>query len=271
MVMEKYITQISEILIAYAPKVLGAIVTLIIGFWLAKLISNKLKSTLEKKEVDPSLVPFLGVLTSVLLKVLVLISAASMFGIEVTSFIAIFSALAFAVGLALQGQLSHFASGVLILSIKPFKVGDFIKTNSYGGTVQEINIFNTVLTSLDNRVIIIPNGNITSNPLENFSVKDIRRLPLTIGISYDADIDKAKEVLQKVVDDCDMILHDKGVDIKVSELADSSVNIIVRPWCNAADYWPLNFHLQETIKKELDKANIGIPYPQMDVHLSKES
>ena len=141
--MEKYMTQISEILIAYAPKVLGAVVTLIIGFWLAKLISNKLKSRLEKKEVDPSLVPFLGVLTSVLLKVLVLISAASMFGIEVTSFIAIFSALAFAVGLALQGQLSHFASGVLILSIKPFKVGDFIKTNGYGGTVQEINIFNT--------------------------------------------------------------------------------------------------------------------------------
>ena len=127
------------------------------------------------------------------------------------------------------------------------------------------------MTTLDNRVIIIPNGNITSSPLENFSVKDIRRLPLTIGISYDADIDKAKEVLRNVVDDCDMILHDKGVDIKVSELADSSVNIIVRPWCNAADYFPLNYYLQETIKKELDKANIGIPYPQMDVHLSKEN
>lgn len=268
--MESYLNQGVEILIAYAPKVLGAIVTLIIGFWLAKLIAGKVKSTLTKREADPSLIPFFGVLTSVLLKVLVLLSAASMFGIEVTSFIAIFSALAFAVGLALQGQLSHFAAGVLILTIKPFKVGNFIKTNGYGGTVQEINIFNTVMTSLDNRVIIIPNGNITSNPLENFSVKDIRRLPLTFGVSYDADIDKVREVIQKVIDDCDMVLHDQGVDIKVSELADSSVNFIVRPWCKASDYWPLNFHLHETLKKEFDKAGIGIPYPQMDVHIEKE-
>ena len=267
--MEEYLNYAVQLLIDYAPKVLGALVTLVIGFWLAKIIANKVKTALEKRDVDPSLVPFLRVLISVLIKVLVLISAAGLFGIEVTSFIAILSALAFAIGLALQGQLSHFAAGILILSIKPFKVGNFIKTNGYGGTVQEINIFNTILTTLDNRVVIIPNGNITSNPLENFSVKDIRRLPLTFGVSYDADLDKVREVIQEVIDDCDMVLHDQGVDIKVSELADSSVNFIVRPWCNAADYWPLNFHLQETIKKEFDKAGIGIPYPQMDVHMSK--
>lgn len=269
--MEKYLEQFIELLVAYAPKVLGALLTLIIGFWLAKLISNKLRKAIEKRNVDPTLIPFITSLVSISIKVLVLFSAATMFGIEVTSFIAIFSALAFAIGLALQGQLSHMAAGILILFFKPFKVGDFIKTNGYSGTVKEIQIFVTTLTTLDNRIIIVPNGSITSNPLENLTTNPVRKVPMTFGISYSDDIDKAREVIQKVVDSCNKIDHSQPVDILVSELGDSSVNFAVRPWTKTEDYWTVYFYMQENIKKEFDKANIGIPFPQMDVHLHKQN
>jgi len=269
--MENYIDYAVELIIQYAPKVLGALITLIIGFWLAKLISNKAKKGMENKGTDPSLIPFLTSMILILIKILVLFSAATMFGLEVTSFVAIFSALAFAVGLALQGQLSHMAAGILILFFKPFKVGDFIKTNGYGGTVQEIQIFVTKMTTLDNRVIIVPNGNITSNPLENLTTNPIRKVPMTFGVSYTTDIDKAREVIQKVADSCDLIDHTQPVDIKVSELADSSVNFVVRPWCKTENFWAVNFYMHENIKKEFDKADIGIPFPQMDVHLDKEN
>ncbi len=265
----KYLDQITELAIAYAPKVLGAIITLFVGFWLAKILANRLRKILEKNEVDASLIPFLHSLVSILIKVMVLFSAASMFGLEVTSFVAIFSALAFAVGMALQGNLSHMAAGILILFFKPFRVGHFIVSQGYSGTVREIQIFNTILTTLDNRIIIIPNGAIMSGPIENLTANDMRKVPMTFGIGYKDDIDKAREVIKKVADGCQHIDHSQPVDILVTELADSSVNFAVRPWCKTADYWTVYAYMHEHIKKAFDKEGIGIPFPQMDLHLHK--
>jgi small conductance mechanosensitive channel len=265
--MEVNLTQISELVVAYAPRVLGALITLVLGFWLAGLISRNARSVMNRNNVDKTLIPFIYSLINITIKVLVLFSAASMFGIEVTSFIAIFGALAFAIGLALQGNLSHLAAGILILFFKPFRVGDFIVTNGYSGTVKEIQIFNTILTTLDNRIIIIPNGAISSNPLENITANDQRKVPMTFGIGYSDDIDKARAVIEKVAASCEFIDHSKPVDILVSELADSSVNFAVRPWCKTEDYWNVHFYMHENIKKAFDKEGVGIPFPQRDVHL----
>ncbi|MCB0668622.1 MAG: mechanosensitive ion channel [Saprospiraceae bacterium] len=263
-----YIEKIVSMVIEYAPQVLGALVTLIIGFWLANLIAGKVKKSLEKKEkVDPSLIPFLHSLISILIKVLALLSAASMFGLEVTSFVAILGALAFAIGMALQGNLSHMASGILILFFRPFKIGDFIVTNGYSGTVKEIQIFTTILQTLDNRIIIIPNGSITSDPIENLSANPVRKVPMTFGVGYGADIDHVREVIQRVAGECPQIDHDQPVDILVSELADSSVNFAVRPWCKTEDYWVVYFYMHEHLKKAFDKEGINIPFPQLDVHM----
>ncbi len=264
-----YLEEGKMLVIKYAPSLLGALVTLVVGFWLAGFLAKKIRKLLEKREVDASLTPFITSMVGIAIKVLVLLSAASMFGIEVTSFVAILSALAFAVGLALQGNLSHMAAGIVILLFKYYKVGDFIVTQGYSGTVKEIQIFNTILTTLDNRVVIIPNGGILSGPIENLSTNDERKVPMTFGIGYSDDIDKAKEVIQKVVDSCAEIDKTKPVDIFVSELADSSVNFAVRPWCKTEDYWTVYRYMTEHIKKEFDKAGLGIPFPQMDVHLHK--
>lgn len=267
--MEIELSKITEMVVSYAPKVLGAILTLVIGFWIANIVSKKVRKAMEKREIDPSLTPFLTSLIGVGLKILILLSAASMFGLEVTSFVAIFGALGLAIGMALQGNLSHMAAGILILFFKPFKVGDFIITNGYSGTVKEIQIFNTILTTLDNRIIIIPNGTITSSPLENLTKNEIRKVPMTFGIGYNDDIDKARQIISQVVSSCPEVLKDQPVDILVSELADSSVNFAVRPWCKTEDFWTVHFYMQEHIKKEFDKNGIGIPFPQMDVHMHK--
>lgn len=264
-----YLDQFTSLAIAYAPKVLGALVTLVLGFWLARVIANKLRVALEKKEVDASLIPFLHSLVLILIKVMVLFSAASMFGLQVTSFVAIFSALAFAIGMALQGNLSHMAAGILILFFKPFRVGNFIVTQGYSGTVKEIQIFNTILTTLDNRIIIIPNGAIMSGPIENLTANDMRKVPMTFGIGYGDDIDKAREVIKRVASECPHIDQEQPVDVIVTELADSSVNFAVRPWCKTPDYWTVYAYMHEHIKKAFDKEGIGIPFPQMDVHLHK--
>lgn len=264
--MEFDLQKILDMVYLYAPKVLGAILTLIIGFWIAGIFASKIKKSLTKSNVDKSLAPFLSSLIGISLRLLVLLSAASMFGFNVTSFIAIFSALAFAIGLALQGNLGHMAAGILILFFRPFKVGDFIVTNGYSGTVREIQIFNTILTTLDNRVIIIPNGAISSNPLENLTSNPERKVPMTFGISYEADIDKARSIIEKVAASCEFIDHSQPVDILVSELGDSSVNFAVRPWCKTENFWNVHFYMQENIKKSFDAENIGIPFPQRDVH-----
>lgn len=193
-----------------------------------------------------------------------------MFGVETTSFIAILSALSLAVGLALQGNLGHFASGILLLTFRPFKVGDAVIADGYAGTVKEIQVFNTILTTLDNRLIIIPNGKVMNNAIENLTAQGIRRLDLPVGIGYSDDIDKARSVIREVLEAAPMIDQTAGFDIFVKTLNDSSVDFTVRVWMENANYWPAHFHITEQIKKAFDANDIGIPFPQMDVHIKKE-
>lgn len=261
---------IEGFLAKYALSVVGAIITLIIGFWIVGRISRVFTRTMERRGVEESIRDFLGSIVSMGLKVLLLLSVASMFGIEVTSFVAIFSAMAFAVGLALQGNLANFASGVLILTFKFYKVGDFIETQGKSGTVIDIFIFHTVLQTLDNGHVIIPNGSITSNPIKNFTVAGFRRHDLTVGIGYDDDIDQAKALIEEVVKRTPDLELDMGYDIFVKELADSSVNFAVRFMAKNENFWPAYKFFFEEIKKEFDKNGVGIPFPQMDVHIMKE-
>lgn len=222
---------------------------------------------MEKQGIEVSLRQFLGSIVNIGLKVLLLLSVAGMFGIEVTSFIAIFSALAFAVGLALQGNLANFASGVLILIFKFYKVGDFIEAQGHAGTVKDIKIFHTVLIALDNRIIIIPNGAVTSGPIQNYTAEGMRRHDLTVGVGYEADLDKTKEVIESVIKRTPNVLLDNGYDVFVKELADSSVNFAVRFMAKNDDFWPAYKFFMTEIKKELDKNEINIPFPQVDVHM----
>lgn len=266
-----YIDTAVEMLIQYAPKALLAIFTLIIGLWIIKYIVKGMGKALEKSKVDESLKKFLGSLFSVILKILLLISVASMIGIETTSFIAIMGAAGLAVGLALQGSLANFAGGVLILLFKPFKVGDFIDTGGHAGSVSAIHIFNTILKTPDNKTIIIPNGELSSGSITNFSTEATRRVDLTFGIGYGDDLKKTKDVLNSIVNADSRVFKDPAPMIVVSELADSSVNLAVRVWANASDYWGLYFDMQETVKLEFDKQGISIPFPQQDVHLYNQN
>ncbi len=224
---------------------------------------------MDRRNIDPTIRPFFISLVSILLKVLVVLSAASMFGLQVTSFIAIISAAAFAIGLALQGTLGHLASGVLILIFKPYKVSDFIVVQGYSGTVKEIQLFNTILTTLDNRIVIIPNGTITGGALENLSANPERQIDLTFGIGYGDDIDKARAVIETVIAQCPGYIADKGHNIFVKNLGDSSVDFAVRFWTKGGDYWPAFFFMQENIKKAFDREGVNIPFPQMDVHVKQ--
>lgn len=267
--MEKYIDQAGELIMLYAPKVLLAIVVLIVGLWIIKAIVNTMVKMLNKKNVDPSLVPFLKGLTGIILKVMLLISVVSMLGVETTSFIAVLGAAGLAVGLALSGTLQNFAGGVILLILKPFKVGDFIDAQSYAGTVHEIQIFNTILKTPDNKTVYIPNGGLATGALVNFSTEPTRRVDMSFGIGYTDDIDKAKEILMRLLKEDDRVLKEPEPTVTVAQLADSSVNFNVRPWVNAGDYWGVYLDMQEKVKKTFDAEGVSIPFPQMDVHLDK--
>ncbi len=235
--METFLTKIIEQGAAYAPQVVGAILTLIIGMWLAGWITRMARRAFSVRKLDVTVQPFLLSIINVGLKILVLLAVAQMFGVQTTSFLAIFSALAFAIGLALKGSLGHFASGVLLLVFKPYKVGDLVDISGKVGTVTEIQVFNTVLRTLDNKKIIIPNGVITGNVITNISGQGTIGVDMTIGISYGSDIDQARSIIQQVARSCEWVLDDPAPLIKVVELADSSVNFLVRPWCASEHYW----------------------------------
>lgn len=262
--------QISEFLATYGMKVIGAIIALIIGLWLAGYITKIAKRAFDRSKVDADVQPFLLSLINVGLKVMVLLAVAGMFGIQTTSFIAVFSALAFAIGLALQGSLGHFASGVLILIFKPYKVGDLVEIGGGNtGTVKEIQIFNTILVTLDNKNIIVPNGVVTSNVMTNISGQGIIGVELTFGIGYNDSIDKAREIILRVGKECEWILDDPAQGVVVGSLGDSSVNLNTRPFCKSEHYWDTFFFMQENVKKAFDAEGVSIPFPQMDVHMDK--
>lgn len=262
-----YTQEAVKLLMVYGPKLILAIVTLIIGLWVIKLFMKSIGKTMEPMEIDVSLQKFLVSLFGVLLKILLVISVVSMIGVQTTSFIAILGATALAVGLALQGSLANFAGGVLILLFKPFKVGDVIDAQGYLGTVNDIKILNTVLITPDNKMVVIPNGTLSNNSITNFSTEPTRRVDMTFGIGYSDDLKKAKEILNNVVNSDSRVLKDPKPMVVVSELADSSVNFAVRVWCNNADYWGVFFDTQEKVKLEFDNQGISIPFPQRDVHI----
>lgn len=248
-------------------KILAGLLLLIVGFKLINWGVAKLKDYLVTKNFDYSVTGFITSFFGIGLKILLILSVAGMFGVETTSFIAILSALSLAVGLALQGNLGHFASGILVLTFRPFKVGDYITADGYSGTVKEIQVFNTILTTLDNRLIIIPNGNVMGNAIQNMTAQGIRRVDMTFGIGYDDDIDQARDVIREVIAGAEMVDQTRPVDVFVKTLNDSSVDFTVRVWTINDNYWPATFHITEQVKKAFDKHDIGIPYPQMDVHV----
>ncbi len=267
---EKVSNWLYDLAITKGVTILIALVVLIIGLWIIKIIVSSLARMMEKKNTDPSLRPFLKSMASVLLKIMLIISVMGMMGIEMTSFIAILGAAGLAVGLALSGTLQNFAGGVMLLIFKPFKVGDFIEAQGFMGTVSEIQIFNTILKTPDNKTIIIPNGGLSTGPMTNFSTEPTRRVDFSFGIGYSDDIDKAKSVLERVLA-IDVRIHkDPKPFIAVGELGDSSVNFTVRVWVDGADYWGVHFDTIEKVKKEFDKEGISIPFPQTDVHLFNE-
>lgn len=266
---EQIANQITGIIKSYGPNLLGAILVWVIGSWAIKMLSNNLSRILEKRKIEPSLKPFLKGLINALLKVLLLISVLGMMGVEMTSFIAILGAVGLAVGMALSGTLQNFAGGVMILLFKPFKIGDVIEAQGYIGSVNEIQIFNTILKTPDNKTIIIPNGGLSTSSMINYSTEEQRRVDWTFGIGYGDDVDKAKQVIKSICDEDSRILKSPELFIAVSELADSSVNLVTRAWVNAADYWDVFFTVNEKIYKTFDKEGLNIPYPQMDVHVHK--
>ncbi|MEM1214235.1 MAG: mechanosensitive ion channel domain-containing protein [Bacteroidota bacterium] len=261
---------LQKITTEYVPKLAGAILTLVIGFWIVGIITRSIERAMDRKGIDVTIRPFLTSIVSVGLKVMLLLAVASMFGVETTSFVAILGAMGLAVGLALQGTLGHFASGVLLLTFRPYKVGDLVTIGGgQKGTVEGIQIFNTVLKTLDNKRIIVPNGVVTSNVITNISGQGIVGVELTFGIGYNDSIDKAREIILRVGRECPYVLDDPAQGVVVASLGDSSVNLATRPFCKSEHYWVTLFYMQENVKKAFDAGGVSIPFPQMDVHLDK--
>ncbi len=267
---ESFSTWITDLAVTYGLKLIAAVVTLVIGLWIIKMITKALARIMEKREVDASLRGFLNSMLGLLLKAMLIISAVSMIGIEMTSFVAILGAAGLAVGMALSGTLQNFAGGVMILFFKPFKVGDYIEAQGYAGTVFEIQIFITVLKTPDNKTIIIPNGGLSTGSLINYSAEENRRVDFSFGIAYGDDYDKAKELLLELIKKDERILKDPEPFIALGALADSSVNITVRVWAKTSDYWGVHFDMNEKVYKEFDKNGLSIPFPQLDVHLQND-
>lgn len=264
---ETILQKLTDMAIQYAPKVVLGIVTLIIGFWVARVITKIVHKALIRSKVEVTLLEFLTSIIGIILKVLVIVSVATMIGIQMTSFIAIMSAMAFAVGLAFQGSLSNFSGGVLIILLKPFKSGDFIEAQGHMGTVDSIQIFHTVLKTVDNKKIIIPNGPLSNGNIVNYTAQETRRNQWIFGIGYGDDFEAAKKLIMEIMEQDERILKDPAPFARVGELGDSSVNITVRAWIPLAEFWNVHFDVIEKVKKSFDENGINIPFPQRDVHI----
>lgn len=269
--MDKYYDKLIELALSYGPKLIGAFIVLIIGGFVIKFIVKSFEKVLTKKAFDPSLVPFLRSLVRTLLRIMLVISVLGMLGIEMTSFVAILGAAGLAVGMALSGTLQNFAGGVMILVFKPFKNGDLIEAQGHSGTVSEIQIFNTILKTPDNKTIIIPNGGLSTSSMVNYSAEEFRRVDWTFGIGYGDKTNNAKEILSQLMNEDSRILNSPQPPfVAVSELADSSVNFAVRAWVKAEDYWDVYFEMNEKVYNTFDQKGLNIPYPQMDIHVHKD-
>ncbi|WP_320819321.1 mechanosensitive ion channel family protein [Thalassolituus sp.] len=259
----------ADYVLPWGTQIVLALLIFIIGRIAVGMISNGVSKVMTTAKLDPILVNFLsGILRSVLL-LLVLVFALSKLGLDTTSLVALLGAAGLAVGLALKDSLSHFAAGVMLILFRPFKVGDYVEINGVGGSVEQITILSTRLKSPDNKVITVPNASVFGNTMINFSEQATRRVDMVVGIGYGSDLLKAKAILEEMVNGHELVLKDPAPKIAVSELADSSVNFVVRPWVNAADYWTVKWDLTEKIKLRFDAEGIEIPFPQMSVHIEK--
>ncbi len=268
--LSRYADMAVELVMSYGPRLVLAIVVLLVGLWIINRFVRTLAKGLEKSSTEPTLARFLCNLSSVSLKALLLISVASMIGIATTSFIAVLGAAGLAIGLALQGSLANFAGGVLVLLFKPFRVGDFIDAQGVAGTVNEIQIFNTIIKTPDNKRIVVPNGPLSNGIITNISAEPTRRVDFVFGIGYGDDIARAKAIIARLVGEDSRSLTEPAPQIVVSNLGDSAVDITTRVWVNAADYWGLYFDLTERVKLTFDQEGISIPFPQRDVHVFQE-
>lgn len=267
---ESILEKLVNMTVTYAPKVLLGIFTLIIGFWVAKVVTKIAHKALEKAKVESTLLEFLTNIISILLKILVVISVATMIGIQMTSFIAVLSAMAFAIGLAFQGSLSNFAGGMLIIILKPFKNGDFVDAQGHSGTVEAIQIFHTILRTPDNKKIVIPNGPLSNGNIVNFSANPSRRNEWNFGIDYSEDFSKSQKLILDILNADERILQDPAPFVRIGQLGDSSVDIKVRAWIPQADFWNVHWDVIEKVKKSFDDNNVHIPYPQSDVHIKQK-
>ncbi len=265
----RLLEQGKELLLEYGPKVLAAIAIFYVGKWAARWARALTVRVMKKADVDPMIISFTSSLVYIGLMVFVALAALGQLGIQTTSFIAVLGAAGLAIGLALQGSLANFAAGFLLIIFRPFKVGDVIEAAGVTGKVEAIHIFTTTLLTGDNKTIIVPNAKLGNDNIVNYSAQERRRVDITVGVAYDSDLKKVREVLEAVVAEDDRILKDPAPQIVVGELADSSINFFVRVWVKTADYWGVLFDANERIKLRLDEAGIEIPYPTMDVNLRK--
>lgn len=263
---ENYVNLLLEKIVAYLPNIIGAILAVIIGLWLIKFITKKVRRIMEKREIDPAIRGFTINILNVGLKILLFIIVITKLGVETTSFAAILAAAGLAVGLALQGSLSNFAGGVLIILLKPFRIGDWIEAQGVSGSVEEISLFYTHIITFNNQRAVIPNGELSNNKVINYSSEDRRKDAITVGISYDSDIKTARKVLMDIMERDERIDKDPAPQVFVAELADSSVNLSVRFWAKQDVFWGAHFDFMENSKIELEAAGVSLPFPQRDLN-----
>lgn len=268
--MENLTEKLMDWVYFYGPKVIAALAIIVIGRIVVGIVARFIRKLMNKTKVDDTLTKFVVSLVRILLLMVIAIAALNSLGVETTSLIAILGAAGLAVGLALQGSLSNFSAGVMIIIFRPFKAGDFVEAGGTSGSVEEIRIFNTLLKTPDNKIIIVPNSNIIGNNITNYSAQDTRRVDMVFGIGYGDDIKKAKDILNRLITEDSRILQDPAPTVAVGELADSSVNFVVRPWVKTADFWAVKFDFTEKVKLTFDAEGISIPFPQRDVHLYNE-
>ncbi len=260
---------INDYVIPWGLQILLALVIFYIGRMVVGVVVNSIKKLLLARGMDEILVSFLTSIIRWVLLLFVIVAALSQLGVDTTSLVALLGAAGLAIGLSLQSSLSNFASGVMLIIFRPFTKGDFVEAGGATGVVESISIFTTTMTTPDNKEVIVPNGSILSNNITNYSARDTRRVDMVFGISYDDDIRSAKQLLEEIIGADERVLKDPEPVIALSELADSSVNFIVRPWARTADYWAVLWDTTEAVKLKFDEAGISIPYPQMDVHVDK--